>query len=109
MSGGLTTVVGRWSLTEWVAVVATAPGPDELAEDVDALVDLCPDRVLLAPVDAHQGLAGALGVPADAWWCGVAAASRPELEEALGLIRASPRFGDRSLVIGSFRLLRLTD
>lgn len=109
MPGGLTTVVGRWSLTEWVAVVTTAPGPDELAEEVDGLVELCPDPVLLAPVDAHEGLAGALGVPSDAWWCGVAAASRRELEEAVSLIRVSPSLGDRPLVVGSFRLLRLTD
>lgn len=109
MPRGLTAAVGRWTITEWVAVLDTAGEPAELGREVEALVELCPDRVLLEHVDCHQGLADALKVPPGTWVCGLAAGTRPELDEAVGRIRASPAFGDRPLVEGQFRLLRLAD
>jgi len=107
VSRGLSAAVGRWTIIEWVAVMDTASEPGELGREVEALVELCPDRVLLEHVDCHEGLADALKVPAGTWVCGLAAGTRPELAEAV--VRASPAFGDRPLDEGQFRLLRLAD
>jgi hypothetical protein len=96
-----------WSITEWVAVVSVAAGPDELVGQVESLVDLCPDDVVVARVDAHQGLAEALGVHPGSWFCGVAVGGRRAMEVAEAHIRRS--IGRTPLVAGPFLLLRLVD
>ena len=70
-------------------------------------MDVCPEGAVLARVDAHEGLAEALGVPSETWFCGVAVGGRRGLEEAEGRIRAG--LGGGALLTGAFRLLRLAD
>lgn len=104
MPGRLTSL---WSITEWVAVVSVAARPDELGGDLETLVDVCPEEAVLARVGAHEGLAEALGVHPDWWYCGVAVGDPDLLETAEARIR--PCIGRGPLVTGPFRLLRLAD
>jgi hypothetical protein len=96
-----------FGLTEWVAVLDTAPAQRDLDEEVEALVVLVPDAVLVERVDCHQGLPDALGVPAGTWCCGLVAESHERLERAIVRVRERPRFRRRPLVVGEFRLVRL--
>src|ERR671919_2608634 len=72
-------ITRAWSITEWVAVMAVAPDPEELTADVERLVDLCPDQAVLARIQAHEGLAEALGVEAEWWVWGGAVGERGTL------------------------------
>jgi hypothetical protein len=98
---------GPWSITEWVAVVSVAERPDELLAEVETLVEVCPEGAVLARVDAHEGLAEALGVHPAWWYCGVAVENAAVMEDAEARLR--PSFGRRPLVTGPFRLLRQAD
>jgi hypothetical protein len=100
-------ITRAWSITEWVAVMAVAPDPEELTADVERLVDLCPDQAVLAKIHAHEGLAEALGVEPEWWFCGVAVGERGSLEAVDA--RLGTAFGRPPLLLGSFRLLRLVD
>lgn len=96
-----------WSITEWVAVMAVAAEPEELAAEVERLVELCPEEAVLARVHAHEGLPEALGVDPGWWFCGVVVGDPARLGEITpGLRRAFPRV---PLASGPFRLLRLVD
>jgi hypothetical protein len=96
-----------WSITEWVAVVSVAAGAEELAGDVERLVERCPEEAVLARVGAHEGLAEALGVDPGWWYCGVAAADRARVDEARTMLGRV--FGRPPRALGAFRLLRLVD
>src|ERR671919_671714 len=85
-------ITRAWSITEWVAVMAVAPDPEELTADVERLVDLCPDQAVLAKIHAHEG---------------VAVGERGSLEAVDA--RLGTAFGRPPLLLGSFRLLRLVD
>ena len=100
-------IARHWSITEWVAVVAAAPEPGELAAEVERRVELCPEVAVLARVHAHEGLAEALGVDPGWWFCGVVVGDPDRLEEvATRLRRAISR---PPLASGPFRLVRLLD
>ena len=96
-----------WSITEWVAVLAVAAGPEELAGEVETLVELDPEGAVLARVHAHEGLAEALDVHPGWWFCGVAGDDRNRLEEAAR--RIGSVLGHPPLIRGPFRLVRLAD
>jgi hypothetical protein len=81
-----------WSITEWVAVLAVAAGPEELAGEVETLVELDPEGA-----DVHPGW----------WFCGVAGDDRNRLEEAAR--RIGSVLGHPPLIRGPFRLVRLAD
>lgn len=100
----------RWDpsvpvLTEWVAVLSVATSPEALDDDAAALLDRVPDHGVIGRVDAHQGLAERLEVPAGTWWSGMAAETLMGLERALTRTGA---LGLAPLLVGEFRVLRLS-
>lgn len=101
------TAAQAFTFTEWVAVLDTAPGPRDLDEEVEALVVLTPEGVLVERVECHEGLAEALGIGPEAWWCGLVDESHEGLERALARVRRHPRFRRRPLIVGEFRVARL--
>jgi hypothetical protein len=94
-------------LTEWVAVLAVADTVEELDDHAGRLLRRAPDHGLLGRVDAHEGLAEELVVPPGTWITGVAAPSRPELEDVLAA--AVDGLPTSPLVVGEFRVRRLAD
>lgn len=87
--------------------MAVAANVQELAAEVERLVEVFPDDAVLARVHGHEGLAEALGVNPEWWFCGVAVGHRDRLEEAEAILGRA--FGRSPLVLGPFRLLRLVD
>ena len=87
--------------------MAVAADIQELAAEVERLVEVCPEDAVLARVHAHEGLAEALGVNPEWWFCGVAEEDRGGLEEAEAILGRA--FGRSPLVLGPFRLIRLVD
>jgi hypothetical protein len=94
-----------FGLPEWVAVFRTASSVDSLQADTDALLEVAPANLVVAPVGCHQGLAGALGVDEGSYFSGVVAQTRPELRTVLESARQSPRFREEPLLVGEFTLL----
>jgi hypothetical protein len=94
-------------LTEWVAVLAVADTVEELDDQAGRLLRRVPDHGLVGRVDAHEGLAEQLVVPSGTWITGVAAPSRPELEDVL--IAAADGLHTSPLLVGEYRVRRLAD
>jgi hypothetical protein len=94
------------TLTEWVAVLRTADRIEELDEDASTLLERVPNQGLIGRVDAHDGLAQRLGVPPWTWISGVAGETRAAVEAALSRLVLE---SGGPLVVGRFRILRLSD
>jgi hypothetical protein len=93
-------------LTEWVAVFHTASTPARLDEDREALAELAPRNLVVGPVGCHRGLARALGVDHQAYFSGVVAEGRAELDEVVRDARRSPVLaGEPLLFLGELEVL----
>jgi hypothetical protein len=107
--GSASDVLGG-DLTEWVAVFHTASNPARLDRDREALAELAPRNLLVGPVGCHRGLAEDLGVDEQAYFSGVVAEGRAELEAAIGDARESPVFaGEPLLFRGQLEVLCAAD
>jgi hypothetical protein len=94
-----------FDIAEWVAVFRTAPSPDQLREDTDALLEVAPGNLFVGPVGCHQGLAEDLGVDEGSYVSGVVAETEQELRMVLQVARSSRRFRDPPLILDEFVLL----
>jgi hypothetical protein len=94
-----------FDITEWVAVFRTAPSPEQLREDTDALLEVAPGNLVVGPVGCHQGLAEDLGVDEGSYVSGVVAETERELRMVVQVARSSPRFRDPPLVLDGFAML----
>jgi hypothetical protein len=94
-----------FDITEWVAVLATAPTSEPLQADTDALLEVAPGNLVVGPVGCHAGLARRLGVRDGTYFSGIVAETKRELRRVLVAARASPRFREPPRLIGRFRVL----
>lgn len=97
------------ALTEWVAAFHTATDLAELDDDTDALLEVAPRSLVVGPVDCHQGLAEALGVPEATYFSGVVARTREALELAVARAARHPLFRDGPEFAGELTVLCLAD
>jgi hypothetical protein len=97
-------------LTEWVAVFHTASTPSRLDQDREILAELAPRNLVVGPVGCHRGLARALGIDERAYFSGVVAEGRAELDEVVRDARRSPVLaGEPLLFRGELEVLCAAD
>jgi hypothetical protein len=94
-----------FQITEWVAVLRTAPASDALREDTDFLLQTAPGNLIVGPVGCHEGLAESLDVAEGSYFSGVVAETERELSTILEVVGTHPRFAERPLLVGEFVVL----
>lgn len=94
-----------FEVTEWVAVLRTAPTSDALRDDTDVLLQTAPGNLVVGPVGCHEGLAGSLDAEEGSYFSGVVAETKRELHTVLEVVRSHPRFEDPPLLVGEFAVL----
>jgi hypothetical protein len=94
-----------FQVTEWVAVLRTAPTSNALRGDTNILLQTAPGNLIVGPVGCHEGLAGSLDVEEGSYFSGVVAETKRELDTVLEVVRSDPQFEDPPLLVDEFAVL----